>query len=127
MKWYSARIVTQCFVDGKPSRGSQYLFDESVIVVRANNPEHAHKRAQQYGRLSQTKYKNDQGETVVWKFCGLSDLDEILEKSITSGTEVSSVRKVFRSKHELVVKKNQLTVFWAERNKHKTAAEILDE
>jgi hypothetical protein len=126
MKWYSARIVSQCFVNGKQSRAKQYLFDESVIVIRALNPAIAYNKALQFGKKQNVKYKNSRGENVNWRFCGLADLDEILSNSIKDGTEISSQRKLMSNKQSLIVPKNKLSVFWAQRNNTKKASNILE-
>ena len=125
MKWYSARIVTQCKVNGKRSQGKSFLFDESVVIIRARSAEDAYRKAHKYGKQQETVYVNSGKEKVSWHFCGLFDLEELLDQKLKSGVEISSVRKRATDKRLVTVHKNQLTVFWLKRQGNKTAAEIL--
>ena len=127
MKWYSARIVTQCKVNGKPSQGKQFLFDESVVLIHARSANDAYHKAIKYGKKREVVYKNSNSDKVSWHFCGLFDLDELLNQTIGSGVEISSVRKLASDKRSVTVRKHQLTVFWDMRNRKKTASDILGE
>jgi hypothetical protein len=56
---------------------------------------------------------------------GLGNLEILREKEISDGTEIYSRLERGGPKPE-VRRKRDLTVFWAERNKHKTAGELLN-
>jgi hypothetical protein len=95
-------------------------------VLRAANHESAYKRALSLGKVENHHYKNSAGETVYWEFMGLADLDKLREGKIDDGTEIHSRLQRGDPKPEVYAKRD-LTVFWGERNKHKTAAELLND
>jgi hypothetical protein len=79
------------------------------------------------GKEEEREYKNSEGKLVRWVFCGLSDLEEILDEKNEDGTEITSTLYESDQILELVRKKEDLTIFWAERNKDKMAKELLRE
>ena len=126
MKWYSARIVTECKVKAKSASHEEPLFDESVVIIRARNDEDAYKKALSRGKKQNVQYYNSKHEKVVWRFCGLADLDELLEP-LRSGAEISSRLVWGVKKSDVVVPKRKLTVFWAKHKGNKKASELIDE
>ena len=100
------------------------LFDRQIKVLRASSPEAAYRRALEFGKLENFSYKNSSGEKVSWKFAGLGNLKMLPDDEILDGTEIHSRLEHGESKME-IRKKRDLTIFWTERNKHKTAAELL--
>lgn len=124
MKWYVAETIVRCRV-GK-ARGRKVVYDRQIKVLRAANHEAAYKRALRLGRDENHHYKNSSGEIVYWEFIGLADLDTLTEGKIGDGMEIHSRLQRGDPKAE-VCGKRDLTVFWLERNKHKTAAELLND
>jgi hypothetical protein len=123
MKWYVAEIIVRCRV-GK-ARRRKLLYDRQIKLLQAANHEAAYKRALRLGEIENHRYKNSAGETVYWEFIGLADLDTLLTGKIEDGTTVHSRLRRGDPKSEVHAKQN-LTVFWSEHNKHKTAAELLN-
>ena len=123
MQWYVAEIIVRCRV-GKPSN-RQALYDRQIKVLRAATDEAAYDRALELGKAENHSYKNSAGEKVFWEFAGLGNLEVLHEKRISDGTEIHSRLEKGSPKSE-VRRKRDLTVFWAERNKHKTAGELLN-
>ena len=126
MPWYSAVLVVQCRVEGA-SAENDILYDRQIRVLRADDPESAYVRAVELGRGEGSNYDNAEGQQVLWEFVGLVNLTELLDEEITDGTEVYSELKRGNPQAAVVADKSELTVFWAEANKHKTAAELLNE
>ena len=124
MKWYVAEIIVRCRVD--KARGRKSLYDRQIKVLRATNHENAYKRALSLGKVENHRYKNRAGEIVYWEFVGLVSLDTLQEGKIGDGTEIHSRLQRGDPKPEVRAKRD-LTVFWSERNKHKTAAELLND
>jgi hypothetical protein len=124
MPWYVARVVLECEVLGA---NAEPLCDEQWRLIEAPNPESAHETALVIGKSEEHEYENSQGNTVRWVFRGLSDLEEILAEKIESGTEICSSLYHGTRSSELVRAKSQLTTSWIERNKAKTAGELLAE
>jgi len=123
MQWYVAEIIVRCRV-GKSSK-RETLYDRQIKVLRATTDEAAYERAVQLGRAENHSYKNSAGETVFWEFVGLGNLEVLHEKRISDGTEIHS-RLEKGSPESEVRRKRDLTVFWAQRNKHKTGGELLN-
>jgi hypothetical protein len=123
MKWYVAELIVRCRA-GKLSK-RRTLYDRQIKVLRASTDEAAYERALVLGRAENHSYKNSAGEKVSWGFLGLGNLELLHEKTISDGTEIHSRLERGNPKSE-VRRKRDLTVFWAERNKHKTAGELLD-
>jgi hypothetical protein len=123
MKWYVAEVIVRCRV-GKASK-RRTLYDRQIKVLRAATDEMAYERALELGRAENHSYKNSAGKRVSWEFLGLGNLEELLEKRISDGTEIHS--RLERGNPKLEVRRKcDLTVFWAGRNKHKTARELLN-
>jgi hypothetical protein len=123
MKWYAAEVIVWCRA-GKAAKGKT-LYDRQIKVLRASNDEMAYERALKLGSAENHYYKNSTGEMVSWKFVGLGNFQPLSDKRISDGTEIHSRLERGDPKSE-VRKKRDLTVFWAERNIHKTAGELLN-
>ncbi len=123
MSWYVAELIVSCRV-GKSPKG-RTLYDRQVKVLRASTHEAAYQRALKLGKEENHSYKNSAGEKVFWRFVGLGNLEVLQDKEISDGTEVYSRLQRGRPESE-ICRKRDLTVFWGERNKHKTAGELLN-
>src|SRR6266480_4603234 len=86
MKWYVAELVLECKVGRDPPN----LWDQSLVLIYARDADAAYATALRLGRKQETTYSNSGGEKVRWKFKGLSDLQELLARTIRSGVEVHS-------------------------------------
>lgn len=126
--WYVATLVFQCLVEGQEQ--GPWTVDEQLCLVHAQNTREAHWKAMQLGEQKQHSYANSSGGVVRWKFLGLGDLEEVLDKAIQDGTEIRS--RLFRSDNpgELVPQEKDLRAFWydewVKENKNRTATEILE-
>lgn len=109
---------------GKMSK-RRTLYDRQIKVLRAPTDEAAYERALELGQGENHSYKNAAGERVSWEFVGLGNLESLCGKKISDGTEIHSRLERGNPKAE-IRRKRDLTVFWAERNKHKTAEELLN-
>jgi hypothetical protein len=119
MNRYIAELIVECRV----GRARPTLWDQQLVVLRARGPAAAYAAAMTLGRRQNHAYRNVTGDTVRWSFRGLDDLQELLARSLRSGTEVHS--RLFRRRPPRICPKAKLTVFWAERNEHRTASELL--
>jgi hypothetical protein len=121
MKWYVAELIVACRV----GRSSPELWDKQIVLLRARSADLAYAVALETGKSRNHAYRNSVGNRVSWTFKGLANLEELLGNVIRSGTEVHS-QLIRGKKPPKFCSKRKLTVFWAERNKHKTASELLD-
>jgi len=121
MNWYIAELIVECRV----GRARPTLWDQQLMVLRARSATAAYVAAMKLGRKQNHAYPNVTGDTVRWRFKGLGDLQELLATNVRSGTEVYS--RLYRKRSPRTCPKAKLTVFWAARNKHRTAAELLSD
>jgi hypothetical protein len=120
MKWFVTVLVMKCQVGSDPRE----LWDEQVHLLRASGAEDAFARAQKLGKGEAHSYLNSHGEKVSWNFVGIGELQELLESRIRSGIEVySTLSRGLKSPR--VLRKSELNVFRFQRDRNKTAKELL--
>jgi hypothetical protein len=87
MDFYSARLLFVAFVKNSRAKKSN-LYDDSVIVFRARDFDHAFQRALEIGKAKETTYKNPYGQTVRWALVEIVNIDYI--GKVVDGSEVAS-------------------------------------
>ena len=87
MGFYSARLLYIILVDDGRSRKRNH-YDESVVVFRARDFDHAMERSLEIGRANEITYKNDKDQNVRWALVEVVNLDEVGRK--VDGAEVAS-------------------------------------
>ena len=87
MQFYSARLLYITLVDDRRPRRRQ-LCDETVIVFRAHDFDHAFRRALTLGLRAETAYRNGEGQRVRWALTEIQTLD-LIGRGV-DGAEVSS-------------------------------------
>ena len=87
MHFYSARLLYIILVADGPGRKRNH-YDESVIVFRARDFDHAFKRALDLGRKRETDYTNNKDQRVRWALVEIRNLDWI--GRTVDGKEVAS-------------------------------------
>lgn len=87
MDYYSARLFMIILVDdGKPKKKN--LYDESIVVFKADNHDHAFERALAWGKEQELIYKNSRGQDVRWAFVEVAEVRCIGKK--IDGVEIIS-------------------------------------
>lgn len=89
MTWYSARILYETEIDGRPDVDG--IREESIRVLRAESAEAALSKARKIGRLNETTYQNHAGENVTWRFRRVLEVQDLCEHALREGVEVFSV------------------------------------
>ena len=87
MDFYSARLLFIILVADGPGRKRNH-YDNSVVVFRARDFDHAFERALELGRGRETDYKNDKGQRVRWSLVKVFNLDWV--GRTVDGKEVAS-------------------------------------
>ncbi len=108
-RWYLADVVIEHKIEDEPRN----VVHINTLLVRANSPERAHKRALQLGKNAEHEYQNSDDKTVRVLFRGLRDLCVIYEL-LRSGSEIVYSERVGLSEEEtfkLVSPKEELGVF----------------
>ncbi|HKW11873.1 MAG TPA: DUF4288 domain-containing protein [Gemmatimonadaceae bacterium] len=86
MKFYSARLLYIILIDRQPRRRNEH--DETVVLFRARDFEHAFTRALELGRAAETQYLNAYGQAVRWALVEVVTLDCVGGR--VDGREVAS-------------------------------------
>jgi hypothetical protein len=107
-KWYLAEIVEQITVDGDPRN----VVHTNLVLVRADSPEEAYRKATELGGAGETSYENPDGGRVSIRFRGLHDLN-VIHDELEHGAEIifsedlsmdeAAIRKWVPGKEELGV------------------------
>lgn len=86
MRWFAARILSEAVHRDDPAPES--LFEERIILLRAQNEGEAMRRAGEIGAGSVHEYQNAFGKAVRWEFRDVLEVQEVLDDQIVDGTEV---------------------------------------
>ena len=113
--WYASRLIVKRTVGNQIS---DFVYDEQVRLIDANNVEEAYAKAMKLGQEEECEYLNSEEQKVKWTFEGLFDLDYI--NSLNDGAEITSKRFIAQSSDDLIVSKDQLPIFFKDNNKEET-------
>lgn len=83
MEWYLGKIVMEITIVG----AKKNVVHKNLILISASNPEMAYKKAINFGKKSETSYKNPAGQKVKIKFRGISQLEEMYD-TFSDGAEL---------------------------------------
>lgn len=75
MEWYLGELVMEITVSG----AKKNAVHKNLTLIKAAGPEMAYKKAINFGRKSETSYKNPQGQKVKIRFRGISQLEEMYD------------------------------------------------
>jgi uncharacterized protein DUF4288 len=121
-RWYAALLVLAA--SAGPSWDNDRLSERQLRLVRAPSPDAAYRRACELGKASEHSYRNSAGEDVTWRFVGLAELVELDDSELRDGSEVISSFSSMDA--ELLVRpREELAVFWAQRNADVPARDLL--
>src|ERR1700722_4814068 len=108
-KWYLANIVEEIRVEGD----RRNVVHTNLVLVRADSPDQAYKKAMALGKQLDTQYKNVEGKRVNIRFRGLRDLNVIYDE-LEHGGEIIFDRDVGVSEKKIkswILPKRRLGVF----------------
>lgn len=112
-KWYLAWVVELIEVESHRRK----IVHVNQILVRADSPAEAHRRAVAHGRECNRSYRNAAGQRVRIRFLGLRDL-AVVHDDLEDGAELSYSSQTVLSEHAaraLVQPKRKLGVFTPRR------------
>ncbi len=92
-RWYAVQLLFSCSIDAEYSEVP--LWEESIRLVRGSSEDAAHELAKAMAAEKEHEYKNEQGQTVAWRFVRILEVQEIDDSELVSGTEVWS--RLFRA------------------------------
>lgn len=122
-KWYVATLILKCTV-GNQSTGP-WTCQEQIRLLKATKHDEAYQKALELGKGEEHSYTNADGEPVVWEFIGVEDLAELSVSRISDGDEIRTRIWEDNDPQEFIHEKDDFTAYRAERNKNRTALEIL--
>jgi len=108
-EWYVADLVEEIRVAGR-KRQTIYV---NTVLIKADSPEAAFRKALCLGKKGNTRYKNTYGENVSCRFHGIRELN-VVHEPIEDGCELffrSKPRMTAEGIARMVSKKADLAVF----------------
>lgn len=113
--WYIAGVLLRIEVGEKDKNNQNRRCNawENQILIKANNPEDAYKKALKFGKLEESEYLNPNGEKVKFTFEGLTTLTAIYDE-LEDGAEIVWIEHENRTVKKVqswVKKKKELEVF----------------
>lgn len=109
VKWYLAELVEEIKIEGE----SENLVHNNLVLIRADSPEEAYRKALVKGEELNDVYESPDGKQVQVAFRGLSDLNAILDE-LEDGAEIAYEEMTDVSEDEIaemLPAKDQLGVF----------------
>jgi hypothetical protein len=88
-KWYLADIVLQITVEGD----ARSVVHTNLVLIRADSPEEAYRKATELGSESNRSYENPTGQLVRVSYRGLHDLS-VIHEELEHGAELSFTERV---------------------------------
>src|SRR3989442_1169396 len=88
--WFAAKLLFESSVREDDGR---VLQEESIRLMQADDESHAYSKASQLGNSEEHHYLNEQGETVVWQFVSVVEIQDLCEENVSDGMEVFSTLK----------------------------------
>ena len=126
-EWYVATVILKCEVAGESSFPDERTCLQQIHVLRALDREVAYDKAIELGKSLELSYLNSDAQEVSWTFIGLENLEELSDKVIRDGTEIWGRIFYTNTLDALVAEKEQLSVFYIDEIRHRTAKEIIED
>lgn len=97
-EWYAVKLLFESTLSGVPNQekiDEHYdsgfkLYEERIVVVKAQSSEHAYKKADEMSKVSEMEYYNPYGQLVKCKFVDSLNCQRLFDDEIKSGTEIYS-------------------------------------
>jgi Domain of unknown function (DUF4288) len=82
---YVAVVVYESSSD---SPAYEPLFEESFMILKASSLEEAQQKANQNATAHMSSFKNEAGDSIVWKLKHIVDVNQVLYDANTDGAEI---------------------------------------
>jgi hypothetical protein len=97
-EWYAVKLLFESIISGEPDKDTIdekfndefKLYEEQIIVIRAQSSDHAYKLADLKALGQEMTYKNPYSQTVHFKFIDSLNCQQLFDNEIKSGTEIYS-------------------------------------
>jgi hypothetical protein len=108
-EWFIADLVEEIRIQGS-KRNAVHI---NTLLIRANTPNKAYKKAIKFGKESNIKYINTDGNNVTIRFLGLRNLD-VIHDPLKDGCEITYEERIGLTKaglKKLIKRKEELEAF----------------
>jgi hypothetical protein len=108
-EWFIADLVEEIRIQGS----KRNVVHINSILVRANTPNKAYKKAIKFGKESNIKYINSEAKKVTIRFLGLRNLD-VIHDPLNDGCEIMYIERIGMTKSglkKLIKGKEELEAF----------------
>lgn len=113
-EWYAIKQLFESTISGEPNKDivdekfsdDFKLYEERIIVVKAQSSDHAYKIADKFGKQDEMTYSNPYDQIVEWKYIDSLNCQQLFDDEIKSGTEIYSrlIKVPVNDKTENVIK-----------------------
>jgi hypothetical protein len=86
--WYSVSLLFESVHNGQPQPDA--LWEEKIVLVKANSEEDARRQADQLGKAEEHSYTSAAGDQVQWTYRRIERVYEIDAQTLQAGTELFS-------------------------------------
>jgi len=87
MSWYTAECLFRSVLRGRPAKSMQ-LLEHRYFLLKAADDQSAKNNARELANKKQHSYLNADGIKVEWILEKVVDVEEIIDKHLSEGTEV---------------------------------------
>ncbi|MEU5421330.1 DUF4288 domain-containing protein [Streptomyces sp. NPDC001407] len=70
------------------TEGRTPLFQESFVLLTAEDEAEARAKAEAHGKGLETSYENEAGELITWRLRHVVDVSEVLDERLADGSEL---------------------------------------
>ncbi|MDI2129921.1 DUF4288 domain-containing protein [Yinghuangia seranimata] len=85
MAVYIAVVLTEAVSEAP---GREPLFQETFVLLEADDETRAWEKAAVHGRGLETSYANEAGERVTWRLVQVVDVNRVLDERLGDGSEL---------------------------------------
>ena len=98
-EWYAVKLLFKSIISGDPTRSkidknytadSHQVYEESIILVKAQSFEHAYKVAEHKAIKQEVSYYNCYDQLVEWKYVRALDAFNLFDDTLRTGTKLYS-------------------------------------
>lgn len=97
-EWYAVKLLFVSTISGEPNKDKidvHYdnkfkMYEEQIVVVKAQSHEHAYKKADKVAKQSEMEYYNPYDQLVQCKLVDSLNCQRLFDDEIKSGTEIYS-------------------------------------
>jgi hypothetical protein len=81
-------IAVVIYESSSDSPTYEALFEESFMIVKASSLEEAQQKANQHATAHTSSFKNEAGDSIVWRLKHIIDVNQVLYDANTDGAEI---------------------------------------